>query len=117
MSDEVVDPCAVPRQGLIGEFNRTNRSMQHFAENNVATGARLMCSAFAFPFPTFVTFLLFATGRIMHQVGYASGPGGGGGGVGGYSSLVRVTGMILFNMLLGELPQIGFVLYAGLAAL
>ena len=83
----------------------------------MATGARLICSAFAFPFPTFVTFLLFATGRIMHQVGYASGPGGGGGGVGGYSSLVRVTGMILFNMLLGELPQIGFVLYAGLAAL
>ena len=25
--------------------------------------------------------------------------------------------LILFNMLLGELPQIGFVLYAGLAAL
>ena len=36
---------------------------------------------------------------------------------GGSSSLVLVTGMILFNMLLGELPQIGFVLYAGLAAL
>ena len=107
----------VENDGLVGQYNRSNRSMHHFCENNVATGARLICSAFAFPFPTFVTFLLFATGRIMHQVGYASGPGGGGGGVGGYSSLVRVTGMILFNMLLGELPQIGFVLYAGLAAL
>ena len=97
-------------EGLIGQYNRANRSMQHFAENSVGAGARLMCSAFAFPFPTLVTFGFFVCGRVMHQVGYADAKKG-------YTSLVRVVGMILFTMLLGELPQNGFVLYAGLKAL
>ena len=48
-----------------------------------------MCSAFAFPFPTFVTFVFFAVGRLMHQVGYAQKRG--------FVSMVRIAGMILFN--------------------
>ena len=98
----------VENEGLIGEYNRANRSMHHYVENNVATGARLMCSAFVFPFPTFVTFVLFAVGRILHQVGYTDAKG--------YGSWTRIGGFML-SFMFGELPQVGFVLYAGLKTL
>ena len=99
----------VENEGAIGAFNRANRSMHNFVENNVATGARILCCAFVFPFPTFVTTCFYFVGRVMHQIGYSDPVG--------FNSTVRLVGFILFTELLGEVPQLGMCLYGGIMAL
>ena len=99
----------IENEGAIGAFNRANRSMHNFVENNVASGARILCCAFVYPFPTFVTTCFYFVGRVMHQVGYS--------GAVGFNSTVRLVGFALFTELLGEVPQLGMCLYGGIMAL
>jgi len=55
--------------GVIGSYNRANRSLAHMIENFGAVLAGLMLAGSCFPFPTFVCACAFGVGRIMHQVG------------------------------------------------
>mmetsp|Transcript_94380 Transcript_94380/g.270661 ORF Transcript_94380/g.270661 Transcript_94380/m.270661 type:complete len:229 (-) Transcript_94380:416-1102(-) len=61
--------------GLVGEYNRANRSLFHFNENMGGVLACLLLSGFVFPLPVFICAVIFATGRVIHQVGYAVGYG------------------------------------------
>jgi len=60
-------------KGAVGEYNRANRSLFHFNENVSNVVLNLVFGGGVFPFPTMVIMILFALGRIMHQVGYAQG--------------------------------------------
>ena len=61
--------------GLMGKYNRANRSLTHMIENFASVLAGLVLSGSVFPFPTFVCTCVFGVGRILHQVGYSSGYG------------------------------------------
>ena len=56
--------------------------------------------------------MLFSIGRMMHQVGYADPSEKG-----EFNSGVRLMDSMLFQMLLGDTAQNGFVLYGVLKAL
>jgi len=60
-------------EGVVGEYNRANRSMFHFNENLGGVLLNLLLAGFVFPLPAFVCVVVFALGRVLHQVGYASG--------------------------------------------
>eukprot|EP00434_Breviolum_minutum_P029099 symbB.v1.2.025738.t1/scaffold2505.1/size135028/2 len=88
-------------EGGIGEYNRANRSLGHFVEN--AAGF-LLCVPFAgyiFPFPTFILMAIMICGRIVHQMGYASG---------GYGK--HAPGFMLH--LISQVSIEGLVLYTGI---
>ena len=131
----------VENEGPIGAFNRANRSMHNFIEYNPATAARIMCCAFLFPLPTFVTSVLLACGRVMHQArrifaellfssntqhishqmmlmlaSAISRQVGYADPVGFWSS-TRLVGFLVFYTLLAEIPQLGFLLFGALKAL
>jgi len=59
-------------EGVIGSYNRANRSLTHFTENSLPIVLCIMLSGRVFAFPTFVLTAVFCGGRVMHQVGYAS---------------------------------------------
>ena len=99
-------------QGTVGAFNRANRSMHNFTENAAGVSARVILGALLFPLPTFISFMFFSIGRLMHQVGYADPSEKG-----GFSSGIRMTGFVLFQTVLGDTAQNGFVLYGALKAL
>jgi hypothetical protein len=84
--------------------------MHNFTENAAGVSARIVLGALLFPLPTFISCMLFSLGRMMHQVGYADPSEKG-----GFSSGVRRY--MLFQMLLGDTAQNGFVLYGALKAL
>merc|ERR1712064_251269 len=60
-------------EGPIGSYNRANRSLTHFIENSIPTAIFVVLVGFVFPFPAMVLTAVFALGRVMHQMGYASG--------------------------------------------
>eukprot|EP00801_Mesodinium_rubrum_P009099 Mrub_09129.p1 GENE.Mrub_09129~~Mrub_09129.p1 ORF type:complete len:238 (+),score=15.91 Mrub_09129:96-716(+) len=62
--------------GDIGAFNRANRSIHHMIENYGAVLAGLYMSGVVMPIPTFIGIVVFAIGRIAHQIGYTTGYGG-----------------------------------------
>ncbi|RQM28795.1 hypothetical protein B5M09_010844 [Aphanomyces astaci] len=64
--------------GEVGAYNRANRSLQHLVENYGSLVAGLFLAGNVFAFPVFVATVVFAVGRIAHQVGYTSGYGGHG---------------------------------------
>ena len=86
--------------------------MHNFTENAAGVSARLVLGAFLFPLPTFISCMLFSFGRVLHQVGYADPSEKG-----GFSSGIRMMGYLVFQMLLGDTAQNGFVLYGALKAL
>mmetsp|Transcript_27181 Transcript_27181/g.108823 ORF Transcript_27181/g.108823 Transcript_27181/m.108823 type:complete len:131 (-) Transcript_27181:947-1339(-) len=61
--------------GVVGKYNRANRSLHHMVENMGVLCAGLYMAAQVFPFPVFVTTCLFAAGRVMHSIGYTKGYG------------------------------------------
>ena len=91
-------------EGAAGQYNRANRSLHHFVENAPGVLLCLPLSGFVYPAATFVFALLFALGRVLHQVGYAL-KGYGGHGIG--------FGIALLATLHFE----GLVLVAGLRAM
>jgi len=68
-------------QGLVGSYNRANRSLTHMVENSIPVAVFLVLCGTVFPFPTLVLTALFGFGRILHQFGYAA-VGYGGHGLG-----------------------------------
>ena len=58
-------------EGVVGKYNRANRSLTHMIENFGSVLAALMLAGTIFPFPTLVCACLFAVGRVMHQVSVA----------------------------------------------
>lgn len=61
--------------GLVGMYNRANRSLTHMIENAGSVVAGLLLAGGVFPFPTFVCACAFSVGRVMHQTGYSGGYG------------------------------------------
>ncbi|GMH46865.1 hypothetical protein TrRE_jg12912 [Triparma retinervis] len=88
--------------GAAGEYNRSNRSLHHMVENMGAMLLGVPLAGYVFPFPTFVSSLVWAVGRVWHQVGYASGYGSHGGGF-MFATLATnaVEGMLLVVALRG----------------
>lgn len=68
--------------GVIGQYNRANRSLEHFTENSIHFVLVLPLALYVQPFATFITTLVFCLGRVMHQTGYATGYGSHGAGFG-----------------------------------
>jgi len=68
-------PIIFEDSGIIGKYNRSNRSLQHMVENIGPFLASLYFVGSIFPFPTFVLTCIFCVGRILHQVGYTEGYG------------------------------------------
>jgi len=62
-------------EGVIGQYNRANRSLTHFVENAMHFVLLLPLAMYVQPFPTFILTLVFCLGRVMHQTGYAVGYG------------------------------------------
>uniref|UniRef100_A0A7R9ZVT9 Uncharacterized protein n=1 Tax=Pyrodinium bahamense TaxID=73915 RepID=A0A7R9ZVT9_9DINO len=62
-------------QGVVGEYNRANRSLFHFIENMGGVLLCILCAGFVFPLPAFICTLAFFVGRVAHQIGYVSGYG------------------------------------------
>merc|ERR1711904_683417 len=59
-------------EGPVGSYNRANRSLTHFLENSLPVVMCILLAGKIFAFPTFALTVLFAIGRVLHQVGYAS---------------------------------------------
>merc|ERR1712054_366192 len=69
------DTVLYENEGVVGKYNRANRSLTHMIENFGSVLAGLLLVGSAFPFATFVCACFFALGRVMHQVGYSGGYG------------------------------------------
>jgi hypothetical protein len=76
------DYVVLETEGVIGQYNRSNRSLGHFVENSVHFALLLPLAMYVQPFPTFITTAVFCLGRVFHQTGYSSGYGGHGAGFG-----------------------------------
>ena len=55
--------------GIIGKYNRGNRSIGHFLENTLPIIITLPLGFMFFPFPAAMCFITFSIGRILYQVG------------------------------------------------
>mmetsp|Transcript_31213 Transcript_31213/g.58601 ORF Transcript_31213/g.58601 Transcript_31213/m.58601 type:complete len:219 (-) Transcript_31213:55-711(-) len=73
VSDDSKKHVVMEEEGSIGEYNRANRSMTHFIENSLGVLLTIALSGFVYTFPTFIFTIIFSLGRIIHQLGYASG--------------------------------------------
>jgi len=62
-------------EGVLGQFNRANRSVHNMIELFGGFVASLFAAGVVFPFPTLVCVCIFCMGRILHQSGYSSGYG------------------------------------------
>jgi len=72
-ADKPLPYVVMEEEGLIGNYNRANRSLFHFNENMGGIILCILCAGFVFPFPTLVATSIFALGRVLHQIGYAIG--------------------------------------------
>jgi len=86
--------------GLEGEYNRANRSLQHFSENSIQVLMPIVLLSFVFPIPVFVLTLLFTIARIGYQIGYTNE----GWKRGPYFALI----MLIHNVLAGMCLLVGF---------
>lgn len=82
-------------EGPVGAYNRANRSLTHFTENALSVIMSIILAGQIFPFPTCVLAIVFAVGRIWHQVGYASI----GYGAHGPGFLLAVVSTVVLEML------------------
>mmetsp|Transcript_51627 Transcript_51627/g.136364 ORF Transcript_51627/g.136364 Transcript_51627/m.136364 type:complete len:221 (-) Transcript_51627:87-749(-) len=64
-------------EGTVGEYNRANRSLHHFAENCAGFVLCFLVAGMVFPLPAMIIVCIFAFARILHQVGYAEKGYGG----------------------------------------
>ena len=58
--------------GIIGSYNRGNRSIGHFLENSLPILITLPLGFIVYPFPTAMGFVIFSIGRIVYQAGYTA---------------------------------------------
>ena len=83
--------------GPVGSYNRANRSLTHLVENSIPLALLILLSGGVFPFPTFVLTCIFGSGRVLHQVGYATiGYGAHGPGFAAASTATFVLQMLCF---------------------
>jgi len=61
--------------GVVGKYNRANRSLTHMTENFGSVLAGLALAGSVFPLPTLACACAFGLGRLVHQVGYSGGYG------------------------------------------
>ena len=61
----------------VGKYNRANRSLTHFTEWAAAMCVAFLMVAYCFPVPAFVLTIVYALGRVLHQIGYAAKGYGG----------------------------------------
>ena len=91
-----VRPVVLMEEGAAGKYNRANRSLHHYVEN---MGGFLLClplAGFVYPAASFVLAILFAIGRLAHQIGYTKGYGGHGAGFGiAMIATVILEGLVL----------------------
>lgn len=59
-------------EGLVGEYNRANRSLHHFVEWSAAVALTIPFAGSVFPMPTFIEVVMFAVGRVWHQAAYSA---------------------------------------------
>mmetsp|Transcript_110659 Transcript_110659/g.219967 ORF Transcript_110659/g.219967 Transcript_110659/m.219967 type:complete len:228 (+) Transcript_110659:82-765(+) len=71
-SDEKAPHVVLETEGPVGSYNRANRSLTHFIENSLPVVIAILLAGRVFAKPTFFCSAVFAMGRIMHQIGYAS---------------------------------------------
>ena len=88
--------------GVIGKYNRANRSLTHMIENFGSMLAGMSLAGTVFPFPTFICACAFGVGRVVHQTGYAGGYGKHGAGF-GISTLGQLCleGLLILIVLAG----------------
>lgn len=97
-------------EGMVGEYNRANRSLHHMAENVAATLLNIGLAGYVFPFPMMILLVLFSLGRIWHQIGYSGkGYGGHGGGFGVALIASTTMEMLVFFVGLRSLGCLGFI--------
>jgi len=61
--------------GVLGKYNRSNRSVQHMVENAGGFFASVAAIGWVFPKQVLGITMMFSLGRIIHQKGYSSGYG------------------------------------------
>ena len=59
-------------KGIIGSYNRGNRTIGHFLENSLPILITLPLGFIVYPFPTAMCFVTFSIGRIVYQIGYTT---------------------------------------------
>ena len=89
-------------EGVVGKYNRANRSLTHMVENMGSMLGGFMLAGSVFPFPVFMCACFWSAGRVVHQTGYTSGYGGHGLGF-LISTLAQVTleGLVILVALAG----------------
>eukprot|EP00930_Biecheleria_cincta_P061582 TRINITY_DN47148_c0_g1_i1.p1 TRINITY_DN47148_c0_g1~~TRINITY_DN47148_c0_g1_i1.p1 ORF type:complete len:232 (-),score=33.06 TRINITY_DN47148_c0_g1_i1:81-722(-) len=90
-------------QGVLGAFNRAQRALQNYLEALPNYLATFFAAGYVFPFPTFITSIIFGASRMAAAIGYTAEPNG------------RMAGNI-FGTLLQDILQ-GFIILAGVKAL
>ncbi|CAJ1423117.1 unnamed protein product [Effrenium voratum] len=73
VNDSSNKTVVLQEEGAVGEYNRANRSLQHFGENSAGAMMCMIFAGFIFPFPVAVLTIILVFGRIFHQIGYATG--------------------------------------------
>lgn len=58
-------------EGAVGQYNRASRALHQFTESSPGLVLCILLGGLVFPFPVLVLATLFASGRIVSQVGYA----------------------------------------------
>lgn len=71
-SDSTAPYIVLDTEGPVGAYNRANRSLTHFTENALPVVLCILLAGRVFAMPTLILTAVFAVGRILHQVGYAS---------------------------------------------
>lgn len=87
-------------EGPLGAFNRAQRSVANYWEVAPFFFLNFICGGFVFPFPAFVSAVVFGVARMLYAIGYTSGKES------------RLSGFMLGN-LANQVCE-GFVLFAGL---
>lgn len=90
--------------GMVGAYNRANRSLNHFVENMAPWAVSMYMASNVFPQAVFTLTVLFVFGRIAHQVGYSSPKGYGNHGVGfllGMLTTITLQGLLLIVAMYG----------------
>eukprot|EP00927_Polykrikos_kofoidii_P045066 TRINITY_DN38929_c0_g1_i1.p1 TRINITY_DN38929_c0_g1~~TRINITY_DN38929_c0_g1_i1.p1 ORF type:complete len:221 (-),score=28.66 TRINITY_DN38929_c0_g1_i1:84-746(-) len=69
---EATSYAVLASTGPEGQYNRANRSLHQFCESSTGVVITLLLAGFVFPYQVFVVISIFAVGRILHQIGFAS---------------------------------------------
>eukprot|EP00747_Dinoflagellata_sp_TGD_P025760 gnl/TRDRNA2_/TRDRNA2_131465_c0_seq1.p1 gnl/TRDRNA2_/TRDRNA2_131465_c0~~gnl/TRDRNA2_/TRDRNA2_131465_c0_seq1.p1 ORF type:complete len:295 (-),score=20.68 gnl/TRDRNA2_/TRDRNA2_131465_c0_seq1:46-894(-) len=59
------------QEGELGEYNRSNRSLMHFAENGIPIALNVVAAGLIFPMPVMVLTIFFCIFRIWYMFAYS----------------------------------------------